>query len=90
MKDPAGSRAQLREESALLRGGGTAPALKSRFSLVADPSARSAEGFPSRPAGRFHEIHASVSKETACAACRDELVVPEMNYRIVLRCSTAS
>ena len=89
MKDPAGSHAHLREVSAVVSGGGAAPALKTRLPIVADPSAKGAEGFAPRPAGRFHEVQAPVSKEAACSACRDEKDAPEMNYRIVLRCTTA-
>jgi hypothetical protein len=91
MKEYAGSHAHPREEGlTLIKGGGASPAVRPRFPQTADPPARSAEGFPSPLAERFREIHAPVSKETACAACRDELGAPEMNYRIVLRCTTAS
>jgi len=51
-----------------------------------DPASLVGVGFPGGMEKRFREIHTSASHRT-CFACREDLGAPELNYRIVLRCT---
>jgi hypothetical protein len=40
------------------------------------------------PGTRLREIHTHIA-DRVCSTCREDLAVPELNYRVVLRCSSA-
>lgn len=58
----------------------------------APPSPPAAAPFAGRepeklPGDRLRQIHTHTAAQT-CSTCREDLAVPDLNYRVVLRCST--
>lgn len=53
------------------------------------PRAPGTGPLPAAPSGRVHGRTGHTSEPARnCSTCREDLAVPDLNYRLVLRCTT--
>jgi hypothetical protein len=67
---------------------GPAPALSRQPARVAERGTSSLPQTERIPGTRLHALHATGALRE-CSTCREDLAVPDLNYRLVLRCTTS-